>query len=264
MKTLRRILPALSLVSLMTLSACDVLQQVAAQNLPLTQEEIIAGLKSALSVGADTAVGTLSRTNGYLGDAAVKILLPQEVQQVVDKLNGSSAGRAIYQNALRPLIDDMVTSLNRSAEDAAQRAVPIFGSAIRNMTIRDGVNILYGADTAATHYLRSNTYSQLFNAFQPSINSSLDKPLVGGRSANSIYGEFVRVYNQAANNPLNVFLRLESIDDPSLSNYVTGRALDGLFVKVAREEEMIREDPVHRVNDILKRVFGRADAQNQG
>ena len=245
----------------LSLSGCDVLQQVASQNLPLTQEEIVSGLKSALQVGTDTAVTGLSRTDGFYRDAAVRILMPPQAQQIIDKLNSTAAGRTVYQTALQPLVDDLVRSLNRSAEDAAQKAAPIFVGAIRGMTIRDGVNILYGSDTAATSYLRSNTYSQLFETFQPDINRSLDKPLLAGKSANGLYGEFVGSYNRLANNPLNALLGLERINDPSLSSYVTGRALNGVFLKVAREEQLIRQDPLHRVNEVLKRVFGRAAAQ---
>ncbi|WP_089686951.1 DUF4197 domain-containing protein [Catalinimonas alkaloidigena] len=262
MKRLRYFTLTLALLSLFSLNSCKEVLQVVSQNLPLSEEEIISGLKSALQVGTDTAVANLTRVDGFYKDAAVKILLPPQAQGVIDKLNSSAAGRTLYKAALQPLVDDMVMSLNRSAEDAAQKATPIFVDAIRNITIRDGLNILYGPDTAATNYLRSNTFSRLSDAFEPSINQSLSKPLLAGRSANDLYNNFVNTYNKVANNPLNSFLGLQKIDDSNLSTYVTNKALDGVFLKIAREEKMIRENPGHRVNDILKRVFGKLDSPN--
>jgi hypothetical protein len=120
------------------------------------------------------------------------------------------------------------------------------------MSISDAFGILRGADTAATNYLRRTTFTELHGAFQPKISTSLSKPLVFNTSAEKLYTDLVSTYNTAS---LGGSL-FPKITETSLSGYVTGKALDGLFKKIAIEEKLIREDPVHRVTAILKRVFG--------
>lgn len=210
----------------------------------LTNGEIIKGLKDALVHGADTAVGRLTKKNGYFGDAALKILLPKEAKPIYDQVQKVPI--------LSGLLDDAVLSVNRAAEDAASGAKPIFLNAIRNMTISEGLAILKGSDTAATHYLREKTFQQLYSAFKPKINASLDKKIVNGVSAESTYKKVIDGYNKAS---LNGML-WSKIQNNSLSEHTTQKALQGLFTKVANEEKQIRENPAHRVTDILKRVFG--------
>ncbi|MCB0737983.1 MAG: DUF4197 domain-containing protein [Bacteroidetes bacterium] len=220
-------------------------------NLPegLTEEQIVNGLKEALKVGTDTAVTQLSKEDGYFGDELVKISLPSEAQVIIDNL---SKIPLLGQAA----VDETIKLINRSAEDAATEAAPIFVNAVQNMTVTDGVDILYGADSAATAYLRKNTYSELFSTFLPKVEGSLSKTLVGNVSAESSYKTLVDAYNTIATIP---FSGLEKIENTTLSEYTTHKALKGLFIKVADEEKDIRQDVNARVNDTLKEVFGELD-----
>ena len=237
-------------------SGCELLEGVELPDTELSESEIIDGLKEALKVGTDTAVTQLTKVNGFYSDAVIKILLPEEASSVITKLNSTTAGKAIYDNALKPTVEKLIQSLNKSAEDAAVKAKPIFVNAITGITISDGINILQGSDTAATSYLKSKTYSDLKTAFTPDINTSLEKPLVASQSCNTIWNSFVTTYNTTANSPFNSFLDLDPIEDTNLASFVTGKALDGLFYKVGLEEKAIREDPVARVTEILEKVFG--------
>ncbi len=226
---------------------------------PLTESEVANGLKQALAVGADSAVARVTKADGFFRDAAIRILLPPEAQQVIDRLNSTGTGRVIYQNTIAPVVDDLVRGLNRSAEDAAKKAGPIFTGAITSMTVRDAFGILNGADTSATAYLRGRTYEQLVAAFQPNISASLDKTLVGRESTNSLWTKFANTYNDVRRTPANLLLNLPPMAESNLSAYVTRRGMDGLFVKVAEEERQIRKDPAARVTGLLKKVFGSLD-----
>ena len=231
------LLPAMALFT----NSCEELDKITAG---LTNEEIIEGLKSALTVGSDTSVSTLNAVNGYLGDEAVKILLPPEAAKLVDNISKVPG--------LDLLVNEAVTSINRAAEDAAIEAKPIFVDAITNITITDGLSILNGADDAATAYLSANTSTQLTTAFSPKISTSLNKKIVGNVSAESAYSSLINTYNQAS---LGGVLFAE-IKTNTLAEHTTKKALDGLFLKVAGEESKIRNDVAHRVNDILQKVFG--------
>jgi hypothetical protein len=214
-------------------------------NTTLSNEDIIAGLKEALNVGTDTSVSILNKLDGYYKDELVKILLPPEAAPVYDNLKNIPGGPE--------LIDKTILAMNRAAEDAAIKAKPIFVDAITGITINDGLSILKGTDTAATHYLRDATYSPLKAAFQPDIETSLAKPIVLGISASSAYSDLITFYNNASFNGV----LWNKINTNSLSDHVTSMALNGLFLKVAEEERSIRKDPVARVTDILKKVFGQ-------
>jgi hypothetical protein len=243
----RIIIGALAILSVGVLTtSCDELLGLT-EDFGVTDAEVVAGLRDALSHGTDTAVSRLSLTDGYFKDELVKILLPAEAQPIYSRLQAVPI--------LNTYLDETVLSINRAAEDAATEAKPIFKDAIRNLTIQDGWNILQGEDTAATSYLRKNTYSDLVEAFQPKIEQSLSKDLVLGMSAEESYTRLINTYNTAS---LNGFLYSE-IQENSLSEHTTRKALSGLFTKVSREEKMIREDPAHRVTDILKKVFAEQD-----
>lgn len=222
----------------------DDLDKILTNPSSLTNEEIIAGLKNALNVGTDTSVSILNKLDGYYADQAVKILLPPEAEAIYTNINKVPGGNL--------LLEETVKKLNRAAEDAASEARPIFVNAITGMTITDGLGILNGDDTAATFYLKGKTFSPLTQAFQPKIETSLNKKIVGDVSASSAYNDLVSAYNTAS---LNGLLYPE-ITTNTLSEHVTQRALDGLFKKVAEEEKAIRHDPIARVTDILKKVFG--------
>jgi hypothetical protein len=248
MKILKAIAVALSLSFI---TSCDTLQSAIDQNgglggihVPLTQEEVVSGLKNALTVGTDSAVKRLNATDGFLKDAVIKVLLPPEAQNIITHIGKVPGGQA--------LVDKTITALNRAAEDAAGTAAPIFTDAVKKMTIQDGFGILRGADTAATHYLRNNTFTQLQAAFKPKIENSLSKPLIYNTSAATLYKDLVDAYNLASIGGA----LFPKITQNNLSDHVTAKALDGVFVKIANEEKLIRQDPAHRVTSILQRVFG--------
>lgn len=197
----------------------------------LSTDEIVSGLKEALSVGTNNSTGKLSAADGFFKDAAVKILMPEQVQKVEKKMRMLGMGK---------LVDNTVLSMNRAAEDASKSAANIFLKAIRNMSISDALSILRGTDTAATGYLRGATNSELTTAFRPIIETSLAKV-----DATKYWTDFFSAYNKFSSEPVNT----------DLTAYVTERAMKGIFYYVAEEEKKIRKDPAARVSDILKKVF---------
>ena len=238
----------------LVLSSCDVVQQILDDNTSgqgLTESEIISGLKKALTTGTESSTSTLNKRDGFFKDKAIKIMLPPEADVIVKNIRK-------IPGIGDKTVNDVILRINRSAEDAAITAKPIFFDAIKTMTIHDGINILKGKSqnsssfdsTAATSYLRSKTYQKLVNAFAPKINTSLDKKIVGNISTNKAWGDMVNIYNKAA-----PFLRKPKIN-PDLGAFVTEKALDGLFKKIALEEKKIRKNPKNYVSDIIKKVFG--------
>lgn len=240
---MKRSILLLTILAPVLFTACEELDKITTDT-GLTNEEVIEGLKSALTVGSDTSVNVLSALDGYYSDEAVKILLPDEAQPIYKNISKVPGGQA--------LLDAAILSINRSAEDAADAATPIFKEAITDITIEDGFNILNGDDTAATFYLKGKTYTKLSDAFRPSISASLNKTIVGNTSAESAYAALVGAYNKASLKGL----LWDEISDNTLTDHTTSRALDGLFLKVGEEEGKIRNNVAHRVNDILKKVFG--------
>jgi hypothetical protein len=200
----------------------------------LSSNEIVQGLKEALNVGAKNASGRLGVTNGFFGNALIKVLMPPEAKKVETTLR---------QLGMGDVVDKAILSMNRAAEDASTKVVPIFTNAITSMSIQDGVSILRGGNGAATNYLKGRTTASLTTAFRPVINASLSK--VG---ATKYWTEVINIYN-----------RLPTVRqkiNPDLTAYVTERALNGLFVTIADEENKIRTNPAARISDILKKVFG--------
>ena len=200
----------------------------------LSNEEIINGLKEALQVGAENGTKKLSALDGFFKDAAIKILMPEEVKQAEQKLRNLGMGK---------LVDDAILSMNRAAEDAAKSATPIFVQAIKEMSIQDAVSILKGKDTAATHYLKDKTTASLAAAFQPVIEASLHKV-----NATKYWNAVFSAYNKFSFNKVN----------PDLSAYVTGKALSGIFYQIGLEEQKIRKDPMARTTELLKKVFSKS------
>ncbi len=215
---------------------CDVLQEI---QLPagsgLTQDEIVRALKEALKTGTENAIKTLARDNGFYLDDEVKIPFPEEVQYVEEKLRALGLGS---------LVDNFVKQMNHAAENAVDKAGPIFYDAIRQMTISDAVGILNGSQHAATDYFREKTYNQLVEAFKPDIARVLDNMHVS-----EYWTKVTRAYNK---------IPLTKKVETDLPGYVTEKAIDGLFVKVADEEKLIREDPKARTTELLKKVFAQA------
>jgi len=244
----------LSLLIALGLTSCAELLQMAGTmgtaSVPVTEAETASGLKESLNVGIVNAVGFLGIENGFYNDALLKILLPEEAQPIIKNLKLIPGGKE--------LVDKAVLSLNRTAEDAVKEATPIFKKAITSMTIGDAFGILFGGQNAATNYLREKTYTDLQAAFAPKVRVSLGKPLVGDVSTTKSWNALTSAYNQVAATPVGVVANLKPVN-VNLEEYVTGKALDALFIKVAAEEKAIRENPVARITSLLKRVFGQLD-----
>lgn len=245
-----------SLLSVTILVACADLQQIAlvaanqaaTNQRALTESDVIAGLKQALVVGTDTAVKHLAVTNGYYGNALLRISMPPEAQTILTNINKLPGGQK--------LVSDLELRINRSAEDAAKEAAPIFAKAIISMSISDAWGILRGADTTATAYLRRATYQSLVTLYKPKIKTSIDKPLVAGISTSQSWNTLTSKWNILANSPVGTLSSLKPVNT-QLDDYLTRKALDGLFLKVAEQEKKIRRDPMAQVTDLLRRVFGR-------
>jgi hypothetical protein len=200
----------------------------------LSSDDIVAGLKQALTLGAQKSADRLSLTNGFLNDKAVEILMPEQAQKVEKTLRSMGLGK---------LVDDAITSMNHAAEDASKSAAPIFVNAIKNMTVTDGVNILKGSDTSATAYLRHSATPELTKAYTPVIDSALQKT-----GATKYWKDVFDTYNKLPT----TFNKV----DPNLSSYVTQKAISGIFYYVAQEEINIRKNPAAQVTELLKKVFG--------
>ncbi|MFO8001141.1 MAG: DUF4197 domain-containing protein [Marinilabilia sp.] len=226
----------------------EVVREIDGQR-PLTQQEVVNGLKQALTIGADSAASGLAATNGYYKDPAVKITLPPEATVVTEYASKIPGGE--------DLVEDVLLRINRSAEDAAREAAPVFAKAVRSMTLRDGFEILQGENDAATQYLKKETYQELNDLYQPKIKSSIDKALVGDISTKESWEKLTKQWNRLANSIVGSMANLETIET-ELDRYLTEQALDGLFLKLAQEEEQIRQDPAARVTDLLQRVFGES------
>ena len=203
----------------------------------LTTEEVVQGLKEALINGITEGSAKASAVDGYLGNPKIRIPFPPDVQRVESKLRDIGLGGQV---------DRFIETLNHGAEEAAKEAKPIFVSAIRSMTVEDAWGILRGDRHAATQYLERKTSAQLKSKFQPVIKRALDKT-----SATKYYGDIINTYN-----------KIPFVDkaDPDLENYATDRALDGLFKLIADQEEKIREDPIARTTELLKKVFKAQDS----
>jgi hypothetical protein len=200
----------------------------------LSNEDVVAGLKEALSVGARNSSEKLSSIDGFFANAAIKVLMPEEAKKVESTLRNLGFGN---------MVDNAILSMNRAAEEASKSAAPIFVDAIKSMSIQDAFGILKGADTAATSYLKGKTTASLTNAFKPVIESALEKT-----NATKYWKDVFETYNKLPT----TFNKVNT----DLSGYVTAKALSGLFYQVAIEEQKIRKDPAARVTDILKKVFG--------
>ena len=200
----------------------------------LSQEEIINGLKEALSVGTGNSTKKLGSVDGFFKDAALKILMPEEAQK---------AEKTLRNLGMSSLVDKAILSMNRAAEDAASGVAPIFLDAIKNMTVKDGVNILKGGDFAATEYLKTNTTASLTEKMRPVIETSLAKV-----NATSYWKDVFTAYNRIPGTKQ---------VDTDLTAYVTAKAMQGIFYSISLEEQKIRKDPAAQVTDLLKKVFGK-------
>ena len=200
----------------------------------LTEGEIISGLKEALQIGTAEAVQIVSKVNGYYKNPDIRIPLPDDIQK---------AEKYIRMAGYGDMVDDFERSMNRAAEQAAPKAKSIFWDAIKQMSFDDARNILNGADNSATLYFEDKTSARLGEVFKPIVGQSMEQ--VGVTST------YKDLNKKAQSIP---FVDKFSFD---LDQYVTDKALSGLFVMLAAEEKKIREDPAARVTDLLKKVFAK-------
>jgi len=196
------------------------------------ENTITSALKEAIVIGANNAVKSVSKNDGYFGNQAIKILIPEKIKMIAEGL-----GKIGYQKQ----VDDFILSMNRAAEKAAPKAKSFFIDAIKEMTFDDARKILNGSDTAASDYFKIKTNDKLYEAFKPIISSSMNEAGV------------TRYYKDMTSKFTSLpFVKPELLD---LDHYVTNNALDGLFYMIGEEEKKIRKDPAARVTELLKKVF---------
>lgn len=230
----------MAFLSMNSLIGCNTLMQATSPmqtSSDPTPNQISQGLKEALTKGLSAAVDKLGANNGFLGDAAVKILFPSEAKFAADKLR---------QIGLGNLVDDFETQMNRGAEDAVKQALPIFVDVLTSMSFSDVKNVLLGNETAATDFFKAKTSDALYKAFSPKIKTSLDK--VG---AAKTWTTLASTYNSI---PL-----VQKKVETDIVRYATNKAMDGLFKKVAEEEIKVRQNPIFRTTSLLQNIFGFAD-----
>jgi len=240
-------------VLMMILTGCaevmKTLQTVSAVK-QLTDGDIVAGLKEALTIGAKNASSRLASQDGYWGDPSVRIPLPDEAKVIVDNIGRIPGGQQ--------LIDNVILSINRAAEDAAMEVAPIFVSSVTQMTISDGYKILHGADNAATAYLRSTTWNELYALFKPKISTSTGKEIVAGISAQESWNTLTQKWNSVANSVAGRLAGFNTVTT-DLDDFLTRKALEGVFLKLEGEELKIRKEVSARVTPLLRDVFGTLD-----
>ncbi|MFZ2287708.1 MAG: DUF4197 domain-containing protein [Bacteroidales bacterium] len=240
-------------LSLILFTGCSGLMnvfQTASAVRELTEGDIISGLKEALTIGARKAAERLASENGYYGDTAVRIPLPEEAKVIEENISRIPGGKQ--------LIENVILNINRAAEDAAREVAPVFAGAVSQMTITDGYNILHGADNAATQYLRNTTWNELYALYIPRITSSTNKEIVAGISAQESWTTLTDKWNSVANSIAGRLAGFKPVNT-DLDDFLTRKALDGVFLKLEGEELKIRKEVPARVTPILQKVFGTLD-----
>ena len=217
-----------------SISSCDVLSKLPTAGTGVTEAEAAGGIKEALVQGVTVAILNLNKTDGFFGNELYKLFMPPDAQKVVNTLRDLGMGS---------MVDKAILQINRAAEDAVGYAKPIFADAIREMTIMDALNIVRGPNDAATNYFRQKTTDRLIAAFTPTVRNSLNKV-----NATKYYADVINTYN----NFPTTFRKI----NPDLPSYVVGKAVDALFDQVAKEEANIRENPIARTTELLRKVFG--------
>jgi Protein of unknown function (DUF4197) len=202
----------------------------------LDDSTIVKGLKEALSTGTTKAVKSVSQRDGYFNNDMIKILMPEKIRTAADLL-----GKFGFQSQ----VDDFVLSMNRAAEKAAPKATEYFVSALREMTFDDARKILQGGNTSATEYFKQKTGDKIYSAFKPVVVSSMQDVGVAHR------------YTEMMDNVASVPFAGTTVGSFDLDDYVTTKAVDGLFSMLGEEEKKIRTDPAARGTELLKKVFGK-------
>jgi hypothetical protein len=238
-----KLLASLFIISLFS---CSIIEDVSTtilnptnnspSKIDLTNEEVISGLKEALNVGIKNAVNLSSVTDGFLKNDVIRLPFPPDAIKVREKA---------INFGLSKQVTTFEETLNRAAEEATKKALPIFIDAIKNMSVSDGFSILKGGDGAATKFLKSQTSNQLVIAFAPVVKEATTKVQL-----TAYWNPIITRYNSA------MTLSGGQKIDPDLDAYITQKAIDGLFYLVETEENKIRKDPLARVSDILVKVFG--------
>lgn len=232
------------------LVSCDVFNAMmtnAAASLVPSNSEVIGGLKEALVNGVTSGTGNLNKRGAFFKNAALKILLPKEVKDIESKIRNSM----VLNTLIGGQLDKTIQAMNDGAENAMGKALPIFKNAVMNMSFSDAMGILKGGNGAATNYLRNTTTSALHTAFKPTIQSALDEVKIA-----EYWNPVVTTINKNK-----VLLGLTNDINPDLTMYVTEKATAGLYTEIEKEENAIRQDPVKRTTDLLKKVFSYADSQ---
>lgn len=201
-----------------------------------TREEVAEGLKEALRVGVRNTVSNVSATNGFYRNPEIFIPFPEEAQRVKEISEAAGLSRQVRE---------FEEKLNRAAELASQRATDIFIDAIRQMTIRDAIAILQGSEDEATQYLKRTSQRRLYSEFYPVVENATDQINLA-RYWNPLAERYNTVITISGGTPV----------DTDLNNYVTEKAIEGIFVMLAKEEAKIRKNPADRVTEILRKVFG--------
>ena len=238
----------IGIFSMLTLSSCDILNDVAGDVVngggsgdsgkpSLTNDEVIAGLKEALTIGIQKGADLASKVDGFNANSLIRIPWPEDAQKVKDW--------ALDKPLFKDEVDKIEVTFNRAAEEASKKAAPIFVDAIKGMSIGDGFEILNGADNAATNYLRKTTTSSLTSAFKPVVHDAIETVKLA-----SLWDPVATGYNKVAK-----FSGKPEVTT-DLDQYVTDKGIKGLFFLVEKEEKKIRKDPVAQVTDLLKKVFG--------
>jgi hypothetical protein len=234
-------------LTLASFKGCDVVESAntilggstTGQKPGLSNDDVIKGLKEALSVGTNNSSALTSKTDGFFKNDRIFLPFPEDAIKVKEKA---------IQLGMQDKVDKFVMTLNRAAEESTKEAAPIFLKAITDMSIGDGFTILKGADNAATQYLTDKTSGPLYDAFKPKVQAAISKV-----ELTKYWEPLATAYNKA--------VKLTGGDPVTtdLEDYVTKRAIKGLFTLIADEELKIRKDPIARVSDILKSVFSTLD-----
>lgn len=199
----------------------------------LSNADASSGVKAALTRGAEAAVALLGQTDGFLGNPKVRIPLPGQLESAANVLRQFGQGKRI---------DELVTTMNRAAEQAVPMGKDLLVGAVQSMTVTDAKNILAGGETSVTDFFATRTRTPLGQRFLPVVTQATEK--VG----------LTQQYNSFAGKAADFGLIRK--EDANLAQYVTGKTLDGLYVMIGEEERKIRRDPVGTGSDILRRVFG--------
>lgn len=244
----------------------DILGLAGSGDALFTNVEAVEAMKKALNIGAENSSTALQKEGAYYNNSALKIPLPDEVDNSIKTLKNIPAVGYLLGDLSGKLVEDVVLSINRSAEAAAKEIVPIFSTAITEMTVQDGITIVTGERNAATVYLKDKTYSQLMNSYRPRMDKVLKQDLIGDVSAKDAWENLTSKYNSVINTINNTYLLSAAVKasgytlperiNTNLSEYVTGKALDGVFLTVAEEEGKIRDNPWGYASSIIEKVFG--------